>query len=211
MKKFFLIFFLLPVLLTAQDLKITGMRIFCGEAVERTAAVTEFLPGTTQVKARYSRKLKRIKTRFLFIISNTGKRNYTLPTAGFNHSFYPLPENRDLTAKQSKSLPQNTFRLVLTIPSQFYESANAPRLPLIEPLTKFAPVELRPGEGVAIAYDMELESPEGTFIIEYQSDSRKGRYPFWTGRIISEPFAYAKNPDFTITTVSGEKTHAAEK
>ncbi len=208
----------LTVCAFGQDLKIVRPRIVKGKTIEREVCVYHKPKNwTTQSKDKdgnpitvshfkasvtEKKKVTRQKVCFIFFLYNSGKKTIKIPTARLDKSFFQ--GDRKLIGKLKDdsrftgalcTMPRDTSLLILGN-GQMYcagdKSKGIPRFPVIIPRSSFKIVELRPGEGCYITCEKELKSLENgdKFIIQYNPDNLDGRYDFWKGSVISEPFSY---------------------
>ena len=108
-------------------------------------------------------------------------------------------------------MPQGTLLLQLDMNLETFlvenKEAGLPKISIVRPLSSFEIVDLRPGEATMISYDLQLKKDvfqkTKKIIFEYSSTSKKDRYPFWNGMVISKEYPLHGTKSFHIIGPDG--------
>ena len=81
------------------------------------------------------------------------------------------------------------------------ETADRPKIPIVQAESSFEIAEIRPGEAAVINREMKIHAKDLTKakqVVFTIKSEHKGRYSFWEGELISESYPLDSTPNFRI-------------
>jgi hypothetical protein len=81
------------------------------------------------------------------------------------------------------------------------ETADRPKIPIVQAESSFEIAEIQPGEAAGINYEMKIHAKDlskAKQVVFTIKSGHKGRYSFWEGELKSESFPLDSTPNFRV-------------
>lgn len=137
------------------------------------------------------KKIIRYKTKIVLCVWNRGQQKCYLPTKVSGVGSWVDEETETLHIE----LEFASTEVFLV------ETADRPKIPIVQAESSFEIAEIRSGEAAGINYEMKIHAKDLSKVKQVAftiKSEHKGRYSFWEGKLKSESFPLDSTPNFRI-------------